>query len=100
MFTASSRLQKSIATTAIALSFVAYIPQVNQIIQSKSADDINYIFIILFMVAGLLWMVYAVSRGDFVMLVAYTAGFIMTSSILVLKMIYEKKNALKGTMSS
>jgi len=45
-------------------------------------------------------MVYAVSRGDFAMLVAYTAGFIMTSSILVLKMIYEKKNALKGTMSS
>lgn len=91
MFNATTRIQKTIATMAITLSFLAYIPQVAQIVERKSADDISYLFVAFVMLAGILWMIYAISRLDLVMAVAYFAGFLMTSSILVLKIYYERR---------
>lgn len=90
MFEATTKTQRVVASSAMALAFAGYFPQVYQIVQNQSADDISTLFLLFVMIAAVLWDVYAFLRRDIMMFIAYTFGLLMTVLILVLKVYYRR----------
>jgi len=88
MFETSTITQKALATAAMTIAFLGYFPQIHKIIQTKSANDISYLFLLFVIIATILWIVYGVLRRDLLMTLAYCAGLTMTVIVLILKIKY------------
>ena len=75
---------------AALLTTVAFVPQLYKTWQSKSADDVSLIMLILFLIGLTCWIIYGISIKSIPILVANIITFIFNFSILSLKINYSK----------
>ena len=75
---------------AALLTTIAFLPQLYKTWQTKSADDVSLIMLILFITGLICWIVYGLKIHSIPILVANIITFIFNFSILVLKISYRK----------
>ena len=76
---------------AALLTTIAFLPQLYKTWQSKSAEDVSLITLILFIIGLICWIIYGLYIHSFPILVANIVTFIFNVSILILKISYDKK---------
>ena len=72
------------------LTTLAFLPQLYKTWQTKSADDVSLIMLILFLTGLISWIIYGLKINSIPILVANTITFIFNFSILILKITYSK----------
>ena len=72
------------------LTTLAFLPQLYKTWQTKSADDVSLIMLILFLTGLICWIIYGLKINSIPILVANTITFIFNFSILILKITYSK----------
>lgn len=72
----------------------ALIPLLFQIIQLKMTINIPYISLIFFMIAYIIYLYIAVTRGYYIHIFFYLTGFLIITFIIFLKSMYDKNNIL------
>ena len=75
---------------AALLTTIAFLPQLYKTWQTKSADDVSLIMLILFLTGLISWIIYGLKINSIPILVANTITFIFNFSILILKITYSK----------
>ena len=75
---------------AALLTTIAFLPQLYKTWQTKSADDVSLVMLILFITGLVCWIIYGFKINSIPILVANIITFIFNSSILVLKISYRK----------
>ena len=76
--------------SAALLTTIAFIPQLYKTWQTKSADDVSLVMLILFITGLLCWIIYGLKINSKPILVANIITFIFNFSILILKITYRK----------
>ena len=76
---------------AALLTTVAFLPQLYKTWQTKSADDVSLIMLILFITGLVCWIIYGLKINSIPILVANIITFTFNFLILVLKISYKKK---------
>tara|TARA_B100000945_G_scaffold13718_1_gene10453 strand:- start:101 stop:376 length:276 start_codon:yes stop_codon:yes gene_type:complete len=77
---------------AALLTTIAFLPQLYKTWQTKSADDVSLIMLILFITGLICWIIYGLRINSIPILVANIITFIFNFSILILKITYTKTN--------
>ena len=77
---------------AALLTTIAFLPQLYKTWETKSADDVSLIMLILFITGLIFWIIYGFKIHSIPILVANVVTFIFNFSILILKLSYNKKN--------
>ena len=72
------------------LTTIAFLPQLYKTWQTKSADDVSLIMLILFITGLVCWIIYGLKINSMPILVANIITFIFNFSILILKITYRK----------
>ena len=75
---------------AALLTTIAFLPQLYKTWQTKSADDVSLVMLILFITGLLCWIIYGLKINSIPILVANIITFIFNFSILVFKISYIK----------
>ena len=75
---------------AALLTTIAFLPQLYKTWQTKSADDVSLVMLILFITGLICWIIYGVKINSIPILVANIITFIFNFSILILKITYGK----------
>ena len=75
---------------AALLTTIAFLPQLYKTWQTKSADDVSLVMLILFITGLLCWIIYGLKINSIPILVANIITFIFNFSILILKITYRK----------
>ncbi len=75
---------------AALLTTIAFLPQLYKTWQTKSADDVSLVMLILFITGLFCWIIYGFKINSIPILVANIITFIFNLSILVLKISYRK----------
>ena len=75
---------------AALLTTIAFLPQLYKTWQTKSADDVSLVMLILFITGLFCWIIYGFKINSIPILVANIITFIFNFSILVLKILYRK----------
>ena len=75
---------------AALLTTIAFLPQLYKTWQTKSADDVSLIMLILFLTGLICWVIYGLKIKSIPILVANLTTFAFNFSILVLKITYSK----------
>ena len=78
--------------SAAFLTTIAFLPQLYKTWQTKSAEDVSLIMLILFLTGLICWIIYGLKIDSNPILLANTITFIFNFSILFLKIIYRKSN--------
>ena len=78
--------------SAALLTTIAFLPQLYKTWETKSADDVSLVMLILFITGLICWIIYGLKIHSFPILVANIITFIFNFSILILKLSYNKKN--------
>ncbi len=78
--------------SAALLTTIAFIPQLYKTWQTKSAEDVSLIMLILFITGLICWIIYALKIHSIPILVANIITFIFNFSILILKLTYRNNN--------
>ena len=78
--------------SAALLTTIAFLPQLYKTWETKSADDVSLIMLILFITGLICWIIYGLKINSIPILVANVVTFIFNFSILILKVNYNKKN--------
>ena len=76
---------------AALLTTIAFLPQLYKTWETKSADDVSLIMLILFITGLIFWIIYGLKIQSIPILVANVVTFIFNFSILILKISYGKK---------
>ena len=76
--------------SAALLTTIAFIPQLYKTWQTKSAEDVSLIMLILFIAGLICWIIYGLKIHSIPILVANIITFIFNFSILILKITYRK----------
>ena len=74
------------------LTTIAFLPQVYKTWQTKSADDVSLVMLILFIIGLICWIIYGIKINSIPILVANIFTLIFNFSILILKITYRKNN--------
>ena len=74
--------------SAALLTTIAFIPQLYKTWQTKSAEDVSLIMLILFITGLICWIIYGLKIQSIPILVANIITFIFNFSILILKLTY------------
>ena len=77
--------------SAALLTTIAFLPQLYKTWQTKSADDVSLIMLILFITGLICWIIYGSEIHSTPIVVANVVTFIFNFSILILKITYRKK---------
>ncbi len=77
---------------AALLTTIAFLPQLYKTWQTKSANDVSLIMLILFLIGLICWIIYGLRINSIPILVANIITFIFNFSILILKIVYSKNN--------
>ena len=80
-------------TIAAILTTVAFFPQLSRTWTTKSADDVSFLMLVLFITGVLLWTIYGWKIHALCVIIANIITFILNLSILVLKIIFNKGNS-------
>lgn len=75
---------------AALLTTIAFIPQVVKTWKTKSAKDVSFVMLFMFLSGVLLWIVYAWKINALPVLLANIITFALNLSILTLKIIYSR----------
>ena len=75
---------------AALLTTIAFLPQIYKTWKTKSADDVSFIMLILFITGLICWIIYGWKINSFPILVANIITFIFNLSILILKITYRE----------
>ena len=75
---------------AALLTTIAFLPQLYKTWQTKSADDVSLVMLILFITGLFCWIIYGLKIHSIPILVANIITFIFNFSILILKITYRK----------
>ena len=75
---------------AALVTTIAFLPQLYKTWQTKSADDVSLVMLILFITGLVCWIIYGFKINSIPILVANIITFIFNSSILILKISYRK----------
>ena len=75
---------------AALLTTIAFLPQLYKTWQTKSADDVSLIMLILFITGLICWIIYGLRINSIPILVANIITFIFNFAILILKITYSK----------
>ena len=78
--------------SAAFLTTIAFLPQLYKTWQTKSADDVSLVMLILFITGLVCWIIYGLNINSIPILVANIITFIFNFLILILKLSYNKKN--------
>ena len=76
--------------SAAFLTTIAFLPQLYKTWQTKSAEDVSLIMLILFLIGLICWIVYGLKIHSTPIIVANVVTFIFNFSILILKITYRK----------
>ena len=76
--------------SAASLTTIAFLPQLYKTWQTKSAEDVSLIMLILFITGLICWIIYGLKIHSIPILIANIITFIFNFSILILKMTYRK----------
>ena len=77
---------------AALLTTIAFLPQLYKTWNTKSADDVSLIMLILFLTGLACWIIYGIQINSIPILIANILTFIFNFSILFLKITYSKTN--------
>ena len=75
---------------AALLTTIAFLPQLYKTWETKSADDVSLVMLILFLTGLICWIIYGLKINSIPILVANFVTFIFNFSILILKISYKK----------
>ena len=75
---------------AALLTTIAFLPQLYKTWQTKSADDVSIVMLILFITGLICWIIYGLKINSIPILVANLITLIFNLSILILKVTYSK----------
>ena len=75
---------------AALLTTIAFLPQLYKTWQTKSADDVSLIMLILFITGLFFWIIYGLKINSFPIVIANVVTFTFNFSILILKLTYKK----------
>ena len=75
---------------AALLTTIAFLPQLYKTWETKSANDVSLIMLILFITGLICWIIYGLKIHSNPILVANVVTFIFNFSILILKLSYNK----------
>lgn len=81
----------ALGLTAAALTTSSFIPQVTKVWRSKSAHDLSYGMFGVYSVGIWLWLMYGVLRGDVPVIVANAITFVLSVTIVLLKIRYDRR---------
>ncbi len=84
--------QEVIGFFAGALTTVAFLPQVIKVYRRKSASDISWIMMLLFITGVVLWIVYGLLIQKSPIVIANIVTFSLSMAIIILKLYYDRKN--------
>ena len=76
--------------SAALLTTIAFLPQLYKTWETKSADDVSLVMLILFITGLICWIIYGFKIHSIPILVANIVTFIFNFSILILKIRYKK----------
>ena len=77
---------------AALLTTIAFLPQLYKTWQTKSADDVSFAMLILFLTGLFCWIIYGLKINSMPILVANIITFIFNFSILILKLTYRNND--------
>ena len=77
---------------AALLTTIAFLPQLYKTWNTKSADDVSLLMLVLFIIGLFCWIIYGLKIHSIPILVANIITFIFNFSILVLKLSYRNNN--------
>tara|TARA_Y100001968_G_scaffold195379_1_gene179265 strand:- start:1028 stop:1306 length:279 start_codon:yes stop_codon:yes gene_type:complete len=77
--------------SAALLTTIAFLPQLYKTWQTKSADDVSLLMLILFITGLICWIVYGTKINSIPIIIANVITFIFNFSILILKLSYNEK---------
>tara|TARA_Y100001968_G_scaffold270827_1_gene262175 strand:- start:373 stop:648 length:276 start_codon:yes stop_codon:yes gene_type:complete len=77
--------------SAAFLTTIAFLPQLYKIWQTKSAEDVSLIMLILFITGLICWIIYGSIIHSTPIVFANVVTFMFNFSILILKITYRKK---------
>lgn len=80
-----------VATIGTVLSIIALIPQIWKIHRRKSAQDLSWLMLSLFMHATICWLIYAISIKSFYLIINYGFSSMCEIIICVQKYVFDKK---------
>ena len=70
------------------LTTLAFFPQVIKTLKTKSAEDLSFVMLILFLIGIFFWILYGYSIHSYPIIVANVMTFALNFSILILKIIF------------
>lgn len=73
------------------LTTTSFLPQLIKIIKTKSAKDLSLGMFIIFTTGILLWLIYGILTKTLAIIIANSITFLIASTILILKVRYDKK---------
>tara|TARA_Y100001968_G_C19231204_1_gene654549 strand:+ start:494 stop:769 length:276 start_codon:yes stop_codon:yes gene_type:complete len=77
--------------SAAFLTTIAFLPQLYKTWETKSAEDVSLVMLILFITGLICWIIYGSKIHSTPILVANIVTFIFNFSIFLLKIIYRKR---------
>ena len=78
---------------AALLTTIAFLPQLYKTWQTKSADDVSIVMLILFITGLICWIIYGLKINSIPILAANLITLIFNLSILILKVTYSKTDS-------
>ena len=75
---------------AALLTTIAFLPQVYKTWKTKSADDVSFTMLILFITGLICWIIYGLKIDSIPIVIANIVTFTFNFSILILKITYSK----------
>ena len=76
--------------SAALLTTIAFLPQLYKTWETRSADDVSLIMLILFITGLIFWIIYGLKIHSIPILIANVVTFIFNFSILILKVTYKE----------
>ncbi len=86
-------IQETVGFLAGTLTTIAFLPQAIKVYRTKSAADISWIMMLLFITGVILWIIYGfmIPHG-MPLILANVFTFILSAAILILKYYYDHQN--------
>ncbi len=72
------------------LTTVAALPQIIKAVKTKSLDDFAWGYLGILTCGVLLWLIYGISKMDWVLISANVVTFILNGILCILKVVYRK----------
>ncbi len=85
-----------VGSLAAILTTSAFLPQAVKIIRTKKTRDISLAMYLVLTTGILFWLIYGILLGEAPIIFANSIGFIFTSTILILKIIYRREDGHKN----